>query len=82
MIYGYEKRDGKLVPNKTESEIVKYIFEKTNEYCDNPPEELVRAVIEEYENRGEVITYEEAKEKVPFDAILHRITEEVNEKRK
>ena len=30
--FGYEKRDGEIISHPIESEIVKYIYEKHNEY--------------------------------------------------
>lgn len=78
--FGYEMLDGEVVLHPIESEIVKYIFEKHNEYCDHPPEDLVRVVIEGYRTEGEKITYEEAEKKVALDEIWQRIADEINEK--
>ena len=39
--FGYEKRDGGNFPHPIESEIVKFIYEKHNEYCEHPPKDLV-----------------------------------------
>lgn len=75
---GYDFINGKLVINEEEGEIVKYIFEKNNEYVNNPPEELVRKVIEIYEDRGEEITYEDAKKEVSYSDILIYLTKEMN----
>ncbi len=76
-ILGYDCVDGKLVVNPVESEIVKFTFEKTIQYTDHPPIELVGAVIEEYRNRGEDICYEEAEVEVSYSEILEYITREI-----
>ena len=78
--FGYEMRDGKLVPHEIESAIVQYRYEKGIEYSENPPEELVREIIEECELDGETITYEEAKERVTQSRIAHLIWSEIREK--
>lgn len=78
--FGYEMRDGKLVPREIESAIVQYRYEKGIEYSENPPEELVREIIEECELDGETITYEEAKERVTQSRIAHLIWSEIREK--
>ena len=72
--------DGETVPHPIESEILKYIFEKHNEYCEHPPQDLVEEVIGLYKSRAEKITYEEAEKKVSLEAIRQRIADEVNEK--
>ena len=78
MPFGY-KETGEIDP--IQSEIVKYIFEKVNEYSDNPPQILVDEVIESYkETYGEVLSYDEAKEKVSLARIEELVAKEVNEK--
>ena len=77
-ILGYDEVDGGLVVNADEAEIVKFLYEKIEEYSANPPEVLVDAVIEKARENDEVITYEEAKQLVPFSAILEYINEEMN----
>ena len=76
--FGYDLVNGELVINEDEAKIAKYTFAKQKEYTDNPPEELVQAVIERYESRGEEITYEDAKLKVSYSEILSYITNELN----
>lgn len=78
--FGYEMRDGKLVPHEIESAIIQYRIEKEVEYNENPPEELVREIIEECELDGEILTYEEAKERVSYSRIANLIWSEIREK--
>ena len=78
--FGYEMRNGKLVPNETESEIIKYRYEKGIEYNKNPPEELINKIIEEYAEYGETLTHEEAQERVTYGRITDWIWAEIREK--
>ena len=78
--FGYEMRNGKLVPNETESEIIKYRYEKGIEYNKNPPEELINKIIEEYAEYGETLTREEAQERVTYGRITDWIWAEIREK--
>lgn len=78
-VFGYDYVDGKLVVNDNEAKIIKFTYDKVEEYKANPPEVLVNAVLENARVCGEVITYEEAKGKVSFSAILEYITNELNE---
>ena len=68
--------------NETESEIVKYTYDKYIEYSNNPPKELVLAVIEEYSNEDgtPTLSYDEAKAKVTDSAIKSYINNEINQK--
>jgi hypothetical protein len=76
--FGYEFIAGKLVSKEEEAKILKHIFDKQIEYTDNPPEELVRRVIEIYEDRGEEIKYEDAKKEISYSDILLYLTKEMN----
>jgi len=78
-VFGYDFIDGKLVVNEQEAEVVRFVFQKHEEYMEEPPEELVRNVIEEYEADGKEITFEEAKKEVKYDQILDYIAREVRE---
>lgn len=77
-VLGYDQIDGKLVTNTDEAEIVKFIFNKVNEYTEHPPKELVDRVLEIAEENGEVLTYEEAEQRVSYSAILNYIAKEMN----
>lgn len=35
--YGYQMMDGRLIEKSAESNVIKYIFQKTNSYTENPP---------------------------------------------
>ena len=76
--FGYDLVNGNLVINEEEAKILKYLYEKQEEYTDNPPKELVDRVLEIARERGEELTYEEAKERVSYSAILEYITREMN----
>ena len=75
-IFGYTRVNGNLEINESEAEIVRFYFNKTNEYSDNPPKELVLAVVEDYAARGETLSYEEAAEKVSYERILSHVQKE------
>lgn len=78
MPFGY-KENGE--PDPIQSEIVKYSYEKVIEYKDNPPQVLVDEVIESHkETYGEVLSYDEAKEKVSLAQIEKLVAKEINEK--
>lgn len=77
--YGYKLEDGRLVVDEISAENVKFFFGKQCEYAENPPAELVEAVIEEYQcSRGEKLSYEEAKLHVTNDAKRQYLSEELN----
>ena len=78
-ILGYTRVNGNLEVNETEAKIVRFYFDKTIEYSDNPPQELVFAVMEEYECRGEKLSYEDAAVKVSYDRILAYVQKEAIE---
>ena len=79
-IFGYDIKDGKYVINEQEAEVVRFYYQKHAEYAEEPPEELVRNVIEEYEEDGRVIAYEEAKKEVSGYQLRHYIAKEIKEK--
>lgn len=60
-IFGYEVIGSTLVPKENEVAVIKYIFQKQDEYSLNPPKDLVSAVLEDYAAIGEILTYEDAK---------------------
>ena len=68
----------KSIPDKNDSEIVLYVFDKFNEYTENPPQELVQSIIYTYRDEGKEISYEDAKALVPYEAIKRYISNEVN----
>lgn len=77
--YGYKLEDGRLVVDEIPAENVKFFFGKQCEYAENPPAELVEAVIEEYQcSQGEKLSYEEAKLHVTNDAKHQYLSEELN----
>lgn len=73
--FGYEWKNGELVINEKESNIIKWIYSKVSEYTDNPPDYLIR---EAMEYSDEELTYEEAKKKVSLSKILPYVTAELN----
>lgn len=78
-IFGYDIKDGKYVINEKEAEVVRFYYQKHAEYTEEPPEELVRNVIEEYEADGREITFEEAKTEVSAYQIRSYIVKEIQE---
>lgn len=70
--------DSCLQTKEEEAEVVRYIFDTFNAYCQNPPEDLVQQVLRAH--AGEDLTYDAAKALVPLEAIEQRILDEVNEK--
>ena len=78
--FGYDVKDGKMIVNPTEAEILKYLFEKTNEYTSEPPTELVEEVIQSQDAIGITLSYEEAKTQISLANILSIIEKEIVEK--
>ena len=79
LVFGYDVTQDGLEVNEAEAEVVKFIFERTQELSANPPEDLVRAIVEEYHGLGKEISTEEAAEKVSHNAIMLRVEHEVKE---
>ena len=77
MPIGYDK-DGKIVEN--EAAVVKYVFEKFNEYSKNPPADMVEDKIEAEREHGEELTYDKAAERVTMYEIECRIWDELRSK--
>ena len=75
---GYDCVDEKLVVNVDEAKVVKFVFEKDKEYTENPPKVLVDRVLEIALEKGESLSYDEAKERVSYSAILEYIAAEAN----
>ena len=78
MHFGYDFINGEFVVNQKQSKVVEFIYEKFIEYSTNPPRDLVEAVMEQATARGESLTYDEAKTKVPMIKIEERIWDELN----
>lgn len=70
--------DSCLQTKEEEAEVVRYIFDTFDAYCQNPPEDLVQQVLRAH--AGEDLTYDAAKALVPLEAIEQRIADEVNAK--
>ena len=79
--FGYKVEGGRLVPNEIEAEIVSFIYERNDEYSQNPPEELVDIVHREERLIDKTFTMEMAREKAKHDPrIILYVTRDVNEK--
>ena len=82
-IFGYartvtsDQLNGQLLIKEDEAVVVNYVFSKLKEYLENPPKDLIRAVLE---HDTEDLTYEQAAKMVTFEAVLHQIADEVSEK--
>ena len=83
-IFGYartvtsDQLNGQLLIKEDEAVVVNYVFSKLKEYLENPPKDLIRAVLDEHDT--EDLTYEQAAKMVTFEAVLHQIADEVSEK--
>lgn len=78
-LLGYDNTAEGMTVNEAEAEVIRYIFDKFLKYTENPPADLVQAVIEDYESQGANLTYEEAASKVSMQSIIELITAEVRE---
>ena len=74
-VFGYDVTEDGLEVNVAEAEVVKYIFDRTQEYSANPPEDLVQAVVEEFAFLGKTLTPKEAATKVALRDIIQRVEE-------
>lgn len=80
MPYGYN--DDSTI-NPTEAENIRFLYEKINEYSENPPAELVEITRKEMESRTDrKITYEEAKEHVSYSQVKDYVCKEINKRNK
>ena len=77
-LLGYDYVNGSLVINEDEAKIVKFVFARVKEYTDHPPKELVEVVLAIAQEKGEILTYEEAEKRVSYSAILDYIARELN----
>lgn len=77
--FGYDNTAEGMAINEAEAEVVRYVFGKFQEYTENPPADLVQAVIDDYKCHGADITYEDAVSKVPMQSIVELISAEVRE---
>ena len=63
-IFGYartvtsDQLNGQLLIKEDEAVVVNYVFSKLKEYFENPPKDLIRAVLDEHDT--EDLTYEQA----------------------
>lgn len=80
LVFGYDIKDGKLVVNEAELEVVKYIFARRFELTTDMPLELIQEVIDNYSKNGQTLSVDEAKRKVPESRISALIESEVKEK--
>ena len=78
-ILGYDVTEDGLEVNEAETEVVKYIFDRTQEFSVKPPEDIVQAVINECRELGKELSAEEAAGKVSLSDIMHRVEREVKE---
>ena len=79
MPFGYDKIDGKLVKNEGQAAVVKYTFEKVNEYATNPPQEWIDEIIATAAEMGETITREEAINRVSLGRIYEQVWDELQD---
>lgn len=77
--FGYDNTAAGMAINEAEAEVVRYVFGKFQEYTENPPADLVQAVIDDYKSRGADLTNEDAVSKVPMQSIIELISAEVRE---
>lgn len=75
--YRFDQSQG-MVPDPIPAEYVKFIFEKLAEYTENPPEELVQAIIDSYQEKyGRLFSHDEAKWKISFTEIKAYLAKEL-----
>ena len=77
--YGYRfDQDKGMVPDPISAEYVKFIFEKLAEYAENPPEELVQAIIDSYQEKYDrLLSQDEAKGKISFAEMKDYLAKEL-----
>jgi len=80
-LFGYEVVNGKLVINREESIVVKWIFERFLLYLENPPEELVKTALKRARSQGisiREISFEEAKSLVTVNLVKEYMVRELS----
>ena len=80
LIFGYDQTPRGVIVNQAEATVVQYVYERRIELALNPPEKLVNEVLDEYAERGETISAEDAKKIIPDYKLLLLIEEEVKAK--
>ena len=75
-VFGYDITEDGLEVNEAEAEVVKFVFDRTQEYSANPPEDLVQAVVDEFAALGKQLTPAEAAKRVPLRDIIQRVEDE------
>lgn len=80
MPFGYDYVEGKFVKNDRQAAVVKYIFEKVNEYATSPPQEWIDEIMETAAELGETITREEAISRVSLGRIYQQVWDELQDK--
>lgn len=79
MPFGFDYKNGNLVPNIKQESVVKYIFEKVAEYSENPPQQWIDEIMMNAEEVGEIITREEAISRVTLERIYRQVYNELQE---
>lgn len=77
-VFGYKMENGRLVGDEDEVKVVQMTLDKLDQYKKHLPKELVDAVIAQYENNSDHISYEDAEKLVPLGSIIGCIAKEVN----
>lgn len=80
LVFGYDVTSQGLLVNEGEAEVVRFVFNKIQEYTDNPPTELIQEVIDEHMSRGEIISENDAAREVPYGRITHFIENEIKDR--
>lgn len=61
-----------------ESNVVRYVFEKLNQYCANPPESLIMDKMRKLQFENKSVTYEEAARRVNLHDVENYIFDEIH----
>ena len=72
--FGYEWKDGELVINEKDSNIIKWLYEKVLEYTNSPPDFLIKQTIN---NSEEKLSYDDARERVSLSKIYTYVLAEL-----
>ncbi|WP_461614384.1 hypothetical protein [Clostridium sp. Marseille-QA1073] len=75
VLFGYEWKAEELVINEKNASIVRWLYKMALEYMDNPPDFLIKEIMD---NSEEKLSYDEAKERVTLTIVERYITAELN----
>ena len=77
MPFGFDEKDGKLIVNQAQANVIAFISETFLRYIKHIPEDLVNEVLAEAEAKEAPMSYQEAADNVDVMRLYKRIWEQI-----